>query len=100
MQWKLSDEQVAYQETLRGWLEDVAPPSKVRGWLDADDPSPFEERFSTDGWPGVGLAEEIGGQGGGTVELALTAEELARAGVPSAGWLATVLAVPCLSART
>ena len=100
MQWKLSEEQVAYQEAIRGWLEDAAPPSKVRGWLDGGDPSPFEERFAADGWPGVGIAEELGGQGGGTVELALTAEELARAGVPSAGWLATVLAIPCLASRT
>jgi alkylation response protein AidB-like acyl-CoA dehydrogenase len=45
---------------------------------------------------GVGIAEELGGQGGGVVELTLTAEELARAAAPSAGWMATVLAVPAL----
>lgn len=100
MQWKLSDEQVAYQEAIRGWLEDVASVGQVREWLDAGDMATFETRFAADGWPGVGIAEEIGGQGGGTVELALTAEELARAGAPSAGWLATMLAIPCLSERT
>src|SRR4051812_50181264 len=47
---------------------------------------------------GVGIPEELAGQGGGIVELALTAEELGRAGAPSAAWLATVLAVPALPA--
>lgn len=99
MQWKLSEEQVAYQEAIRGWLEDVASVGQVREWLDAGDTASFETRFAADGWPGVGIAEELGGQGGGTVELALTAEELARAGAPSAGWLATMLAIPCLTTR-
>ncbi|WP_235825576.1 acyl-CoA dehydrogenase family protein [Candidatus Frankia alpina] len=49
-----------------------------------------------DGWSGVGVAEDVGGQGGGMVELALTAEELARHTAPSAAWLATVLALPAL----
>ncbi|MFG2969343.1 acyl-CoA dehydrogenase family protein [Streptomyces sp. NPDC048288] len=94
MQWKLSEEQQAYQKTFRGWLADVAPPATVRGWLDAGDATAFPARFAADGWDGVGLPEELGGQGGGLVELALTAEELGRAAVPSADWLATVLAAP------
>ena len=84
MQWKLSEEQDAYQSTLRGWLEKVASSSTLRGWLDAGDEEAFESRMAGDGWSGVGVPEEAGGQGGGLVELALTAEELARAGVPSA----------------
>jgi alkylation response protein AidB-like acyl-CoA dehydrogenase len=99
MEWKLSEEQETYQETLRGWLADVAPAERVREWQDAgetSDPAPFVERYAADGWPGVGIAEEQGGQGGGVVELALTAEELGRAAAPSAAWLATVLAVPAL----
>ncbi|MFD4972920.1 acyl-CoA dehydrogenase family protein [Streptomyces sp. NPDC058424] len=99
MQWKLSEEQDAYQETFREWLADVAPSEAVRRWLDAGDASAFESRFVAGGWAGVGLPEELGGQGGGLVELALTAEELARAAAPSAAWLATVLAVPALAGR-
>jgi alkylation response protein AidB-like acyl-CoA dehydrogenase len=98
MEWKLSEEQETYQQTLRGWLADVAPTDVVRGWLEAGDPAPFAQRYAADGWPGVGVSEEQGGQGGGVVELALTAEELGRAAVPSAAWLATVLAVPALGA--
>jgi alkylation response protein AidB-like acyl-CoA dehydrogenase len=100
VQWKLSEEQDAYQEAFRDWLAGVAPSDTVRQWLDSGDASVFEARFVADGWAGVGLPEELGGQGGGLVELALTAEELARAGVPSAGWLATVLAAPVLARRT
>ncbi|HWC81692.1 MAG TPA: acyl-CoA dehydrogenase [Pseudonocardiaceae bacterium] len=99
MHWKLSDEQNAYQEAFRDWLAGVAPLSIIRGWLDSDDVSAFESRFVADDWAGVGVAESLRGQGGGLVELALTAEELARAAAPSATWLATVLAVPALAGR-
>jgi alkylation response protein AidB-like acyl-CoA dehydrogenase len=96
MRWQLSEEQDAYRETLAGWLADVAPPHLVRGWLDNADQHSFPERFAGDGWAGVGLPESVGGQGGGLVELALTSELLATACVPSAGWLATVLAAPAV----
>lgn len=100
MQWKLSEEQNAYQEALRGWLGDVAGTDQVREWTEANDgqgdAGPFERRFVADGMAGVGVADELGGQGGGLVELALTAEELARVGAPSARWLATVLCMPAL----
>lgn len=103
MQWKFSEEQEAYREALRGWLGDVAGSEQVRGWLGAaggtPDPAPFEQRFLADGMTGVGVAEDAGGQGGGLVELAITAEELARVAAPSAAWLATVLAVPAIVGR-
>ena len=98
MEWKLSPEQDAYREALRDWLAAVAAPATVRDWQAAGDSATFQERVARDGMAGVGIAEDLGGQGGGVVELALTAEELARAAAPSAGWLATVLAVPALPA--
>jgi alkylation response protein AidB-like acyl-CoA dehydrogenase len=97
---RLSEEQDAYQETFRDWLSDVAPTTLVRTWLDAGDEATFEERMVKDGWLGVGISEELAGQGGGLVELVLTAEELARAGAPTSSWLATVLAVPALAGCT
>ena len=103
MQWKFSEEQDAYREALRGWLGDVAASDRVRAWLGVDgesaDVSPFEQRFVEDGMAGVGIAEEVGGQGGGLVELAITAEELARVAAPSSAWLATSLAVGALATR-
>jgi alkylation response protein AidB-like acyl-CoA dehydrogenase len=99
VQWKLSDEQVAYQESFGDWLGDVAPSEEVRGWLAADDQVSFSARFVKDGWSGVGVAEDKGGQGGGLLELALTAEALGAVAAPSALWLANVLAVPALADR-
>jgi alkylation response protein AidB-like acyl-CoA dehydrogenase len=98
MEWSLSEEQVSYHETLRDWLSAVAPIESVRGWVEAADASSFADRLAADGWLGVGVPEELGGQGGGVVELALTAEELGRAAAPAAAWLATVVAVPALGA--
>ncbi|WP_141013650.1 acyl-CoA dehydrogenase family protein [Nocardioides sambongensis] len=108
MHWKFSEEQDAYRETLRGWLGDVAGSDQVRAWLGLDpagpgrpaaDPTEFEDRWVADGLCGVGFPEELGGQGGGVVELAITAEELARVAAPSAAWLATTLAMPALETR-
>ncbi|HET7399101.1 MAG TPA: acyl-CoA dehydrogenase [Intrasporangium sp.] len=96
MRWELAEEQELFQESLRGWLEKVAPSDRVRRWMDSSDPSAFEERLARDGWLAVGAAEERGGQGGGLLELALTAEELARRAAPSSAWLATMTALPAL----
>jgi alkylation response protein AidB-like acyl-CoA dehydrogenase len=96
MHWTLTDEQETYRDTLRSWLADVAPTARVRGWLDDGDLRTFWERLAAEGWSGVGSPESAGGQGGGVVELALTAEELGRAAAPDATWLATVLAVAAL----
>jgi alkylation response protein AidB-like acyl-CoA dehydrogenase len=95
---QLSDEQEAYQDALRGWLGRTADPATVRGWLDRADDMSFERRFADDGWAGVGVAEGCGGQGGGLVELAITAQELGRSSAPSGTWLASVLAAPLLGA--
>jgi alkylation response protein AidB-like acyl-CoA dehydrogenase len=97
--WKLTEEQEAYQDALRSWLASAADASQVREWLDKGDAAAFDERFVTDGLAGVGFDEELGGQGGGMVELALTAEQLGRSAAPSASWLATVVAVPALASR-
>ncbi|CAN5251844.1 acyl-CoA dehydrogenase family protein [soil metagenome] len=99
MEYKLSEEQVEYADVVRNWLAETAPVAVVRDWLDSGDASVFEAAFAEDGWVGIGLAEKLGGQGGGLVELALTAEEFARATAPSASWLATALALPALASR-
>src|ERR1700757_5382195 len=87
MRWELSEEQELFTTSLREWLGERAGSAAVRGWLDAGDLSSFERVFVGEGWAGVGFDEELGGQGGGLLELALTARELGRAAAPSAGWL-------------
>lgn len=97
MHLELSDEQDMFTASLRDWLSERAGSSAVRGWLDSNDPAAFERRFVEEGWAGVGFAEETGGQGGGLMELALTARELGRAAAPAAGWLQSAIVVPALA---
>ncbi|HEY2042177.1 MAG TPA: acyl-CoA dehydrogenase family protein [Jatrophihabitans sp.] len=99
MRWELTEEQQMFQEALRGWLEREAPSAAIRRWNDSGDPSPYERALTNESWLGVGVSEELAGQGGGLIELVLAAEEFARAGAPSSGWLATVLAAPALASR-
>jgi len=99
MRWELSEEQELFTTSLREWLAERAGLAAVRGWLDAGDLSSFERLFVGEGWAGVGFDEELGGQGGGLLEIALTARELGRAAAPSAGWLQSAIVVPALSSE-
>ncbi|GAA1365179.1 acyl-CoA dehydrogenase family protein [Arthrobacter rhombi] len=98
MEWKFSEEQEAYAEALQDWLAGAVDSERLRGWFESGDASGFTVPFVRD-WAGVGTPEEEGGQGGGLVELALTAENLARVDAPSGDWLATVLALPALAGQ-
>src|ERR1700676_1361583 len=96
MHWELSDEQELFTSSLREWMRERASPSAVRNSLDTGDPAGFERLFVGEGWAGVGFDEDLGGQGGGLLELALTARELGRAAAPSATWLQSAIVVPAL----
>jgi alkylation response protein AidB-like acyl-CoA dehydrogenase len=80
MRWELSEEQELFTTSLREWLAERAGLAAVRGWLDAGDLSSFERLFVGEGWAGVGFDEELGGQGGGLLEIALTARRRRPAG--------------------
>jgi alkylation response protein AidB-like acyl-CoA dehydrogenase len=82
MHWELSEEQELYTTSLREWLQERAALATVRSWLDSGSHTDFEHMFVSEGWAGVGFDESAGGQGGGLLELALTARELGRAAVP------------------
>jgi alkylation response protein AidB-like acyl-CoA dehydrogenase len=97
MHWELSDEQDLYVDSLRQWLNECAESVAVRGWLDSGDQQYFEQLLVEEGWAGVGFDEGFGGQGGGVLELALTARELARAAAPSAAWMQSAIVVPALT---
>lgn len=96
MRWELAEEQDLFRESFRGWAEKAASSDAVRTWLATGDPSDFEKRLADEGWLAVGTAEDRGGQGGGLLELALIAEELARRAAPAAAWSASVIALPSL----
>lgn len=99
MNWELSDEQQLYATSLRDWLASRADPRRVRNWLEAGDQHTFDTALLEDGWAGVGFDEAIGGQGGGLLELALTARELGRSCAPSARWLARAVSAGALTAE-
>ncbi|MCE0761954.1 acyl-CoA/acyl-ACP dehydrogenase [Pseudonocardia kujensis] len=97
MRWELSDEQADFRDVLADWLGETCASETLRGWLDSGDHAAFEERFVAEGWFGVGTPEDLGGEGGGLVELALAAEELGRRAAPAAAWLGSMLALPALA---
>jgi alkylation response protein AidB-like acyl-CoA dehydrogenase len=98
MRWALDPDQEMFVDAFSDVLDRAATPAKVRHQLDAADPSEFERVLSDDGWLAIGVGEEAGGQGGGLLELALAAEQLARRAAPSSAWTATALALPALDA--
>lgn len=91
MHWELSDEQSMYCDSLRDWLAARGDSENLRSWLSAGNHKEFDDALIEEGWAGVGLDEAVGGEGGGLLELALTARELGRSAAPSARWLARVL---------
>lgn len=75
----LSDEQLAFQESVRGFLARVAPASRVREFeREGEVSAELWRQFAGQGLLGVGIPERRGGAGGGAVELALVVRELAR----------------------
>lgn len=97
MRWELSAEQADFRAVFADWLGATCASESLRGWLDSGDHATFDERLVADGWFGVGSAEDLGGEGGGLVELAIAAEELGRVAAPASAWLGSMLAIPAFA---
>jgi alkylation response protein AidB-like acyl-CoA dehydrogenase len=101
MDLAFTDEQQFLREAVRGAIDREAPLPSVRRWVieterpEVGDPLGLAGR---QGWTGIGIAEERGGQGGDLLELAILAEELGRGAVPLDGLYATLLAAAALGA--
>jgi len=98
MRVTLSEEQDFLREAVAGVVAREASFAAVREWTDAGDVSPADEMARRQGWTGIGLAEEAGGQGGGAIELMVLAEQLGYGAVPWDPTLAGCLALPLLAA--
>ena len=94
----LSDEQEFLREAVAGVVAREASFAAVREWTEAGDVAPADLLARRQGWAGIGLGEEAGGQGGGALELAVLAEQLGRGAVPWDATLAGCLALPLLAA--
>lgn len=97
MDIELSDEQQFLKESVAGVVEREAALAAVRGWTERGDLGAADVIAAHQGWTGIGLAEEFGGQGGGVMELAVVAEQLGRGAVPWDRTLAGCLALPLLA---
>jgi alkylation response protein AidB-like acyl-CoA dehydrogenase len=98
MRVELSEEQEFLREAVAGVLAREASPAHVREWAQSRDTTAANELAVRQGWTGIGLPEELGGQGGGVIELAVMAEELGRTSTPWDRLLGSALALQLLGA--
>ena len=97
---ELTDEQEFLREAVAGVLAREATLARVREWADARDTRAADALAVRQGWTGIGLSEELGGQGGGIIELAVLAEQLGAASTPWDRLLGSALALQALGAAT
>src|SRR5688572_9729515 len=99
MDFDLDEDQLALREGARELLDGVSPPEAVRQVVDAGGGrnDAIWTAMVEQGWLGVALAEERGGLGFGTVELAVLLEEVGRHATP-VPFAPTVLAIVALDA--
>src|SRR5437868_6697276 len=83
MRFTLSDDQQEIKRTAHDLLANRATMAKVR---EAAEAGAYDDALARElgelGWPGIAVSEEHGGQGLGSVELAVLLEELGYAGAP------------------
>ncbi len=93
MNFDFNDEQREIKSTARDFLASRFKPEKVRELAESD--SPYDDDLWGEicqlGWAGIALAEKYGGQGLGTVEAVILAEEMGYALAPSP-WISNLSA--------
>lgn len=96
MRFALSEEQLALRAVLRRTLEDESRlgSSDDRHTMDVT----VWRRLASDGWVGLGVPAELGGQGAGTLELALLMHEVGRTLSPEPFLGTVALGLPALLA--
>ena len=80
MDFSLSEEQLAFRDSIRRWVDAEAPKSWARELERREEEYPFElwDKLWAAGFHGIGIAEEFGGQGGDIVIQMIFARELAE----------------------
>ena len=80
MDFSLTDEQEAFRDSVRDWVGRECPKDEARR-LEAREfeyPEELWAKMAAARFPGIGLPEEAGGEGGGLIEQVLLQRELAR----------------------
>jgi alkylation response protein AidB-like acyl-CoA dehydrogenase len=80
MDFNLSEEQLAFRDVVRRWVDAELPKSLSRELEAKEKDYPFVlwEKFKAAGFFGIGIAEEYGGQGGDVIMQMIFAREVAR----------------------
>tara|TARA_R110002110_G_scaffold61833_2_gene173041 strand:+ start:7071 stop:8234 length:1164 start_codon:yes stop_codon:yes gene_type:complete len=80
MDFSLSDEQTAFRDMVRRWVDAELPKSLSRDLEAKEKDYPFEiwDKLKGAGFFGIGIDEEFGGQGGDVIMQMIMARELAR----------------------
>ena len=80
MDFSLTDEQEMFRQMVHDWVEKEAPKNLARDWeaREFEYPTELWDKMSEAGFHAIGLPEEVGGQGGGTIIQMILARELAR----------------------
>ena len=79
----VADEHQQLRASVRRWLDMHCSPAQLRAMLDdAEAFSTFWHSLGSAGWLGTHINEEFGGQGFGSLEVAIVLEELGRALAP------------------
>jgi alkylation response protein AidB-like acyl-CoA dehydrogenase len=79
--FSFSDEQEAFREVLRRFLESRSPTTEVRRLMETDegwDEQTWAQLSDELGLPAIAIPEQYGGQGFGFVELCIVLEEMGR----------------------
>lgn len=100
MNFAFDEEQEMLRNMVRGALQREVGIDVVRLCAETSDQSPFDQFLARNGWIGMGVAEDAGGQGGGLVEQAILFEEIGRAAAPSGALLAGLAGVLGFASRT
>ncbi|AXL53668.1 acyl-CoA dehydrogenase [Paraburkholderia caffeinilytica] len=80
MDFELSEDQRAFQDSVRKWVDKETPKSWARELERNEHDYPFAlwDKFTAAGFHGIGIDEEYGGQGGDVVTQMILGRELAR----------------------
>jgi alkylation response protein AidB-like acyl-CoA dehydrogenase len=80
MDFDLSPEHAALQDSARQFVDRECPPRQAKEWDETNAyPADLFKAMADIGWFGLAFPEEAGGDGGGAMELAIIAEQLGRA---------------------
>ena len=80
MDFNLTEEQAAFRDMVRRWVDNELPKSLSRELEAREKEYPFElwEKLREAGFFGIGIDEEYGGQGGDVMIQMILARELSR----------------------